>query len=186
MPYSTQLDAALALAADLHRTQTRKGSDIPYLTHLLAVAGFVGEFGGGEDEMIAAALHDAPEDQGGLETMNRIRSEFGDRVATIVEGCSERFDTPKPSWQDRKAEFIERFRSADHSVMLVVGADKLHNASTIIRDLRRFGDDIWDRFTGKRDGTLWYYGEIVQTIVDSEHHPDLSTELELVIQQMQT
>ena len=101
MTYSDRFTAAFELANHLHRDQRRKGSDVPYMTHLMGVASLVGEFGGGEDQMIAALLHDAVEDQGGHSTLERIRSRFGDTVAGYVEGCTDAYTEPKPPWESR-------------------------------------------------------------------------------------
>jgi (p)ppGpp synthase/HD superfamily hydrolase len=148
---------ALLYATRLHTNQLRKGSSIPYLTHLLSVSALVLENGGDEDQAIAALLHDAVEDQGGIKTLNEIKEKFGNRVAYIVEGCSDSFETPKPPWRKRKEAYIEHLQSADEDILLVSMADKLHNARSILSDLKSNGKDIWKRFTGGRNGTLWYY-----------------------------
>jgi (p)ppGpp synthase/HD superfamily hydrolase len=122
---------------------------IPYLAHLMSVAALVLEHGGDEDEAIAALLHDGPEDQGGRETLDRIRERFGDRVAEIVEGCSDTFEHPKPKWKPR-------------SVFLVSLADKVHNLRSIHADHRRIGGKVWERFSGRRKGTLWYYKKLLK------------------------
>ena len=101
-PYGERFEKALVYAARLHKDQRRKGSGIPYVTHLLAVAAIVGENGGTEDEVIAALLHDAPEDHGGRERLEDIRERFGDRVAEIVAGCTDTYEEPKPAWRQRK------------------------------------------------------------------------------------
>ena len=168
-----RLAAAFGLAAELHAAQTRKGSDIPYVTHLMAVAGLVGEYDGTEDDMIAALLHDAVEDQGGLETLEHIRKLFGDRVAESVEACSDAFEVPKPPWRERKERFITAVHSAPHGVKLIVAADKLHNMRTLIRDLRMHGPDVWLRFTKGEEGTLWYHREMVGALEAAWDHPIL-------------
>ncbi len=101
---SPQFDNALAYASQLHRDQARKGTQIPYVSHLLAVAAIVLEHGGTEDEAIAALLHDAVEDQGGAETRAVIRERFGENVAAIVDGCTDADITPKPPWKERKQD----------------------------------------------------------------------------------
>ncbi len=158
---------AFTFAWDLHRHQVRKGSDIPYLAHLMTVAALVLEHGGDEDEAIAALLHDGPEDQGGGETLDHIRRLFGHRVADIVEGCSDTFEKPKPPWRARKERYLDHLRETDSpSVFLVSMADKAHNLRSILNDYRRIGDDLWRRFTGKKDGTLWYYTELLKVYGD--------------------
>lgn len=163
MAYSKRLDDALLYAADVHRDQVRKGSGIPYVTHLIGVASIVGENGGSEDEVIAGLLHDAPEDHGGIERLEDIRERFGDRVAEIVAGCSDTYEEDKPEWWGRKEAHIAHLANAPESVRLVSAADKLHNARAILADLRVLGDGLWGRFTGGKDGTLWYYRELVKT-----------------------
>lgn len=148
---------ALQLAYQLHRSQKRKGSGIPYIGHLLAVTDLVLEDGGDEDQAIAALLHDAAEDQGGQPTLKLIRAEFGDRVADIVAACSDSTAILKPPWKARKEDYLRRLPAQPPEVLLVSLADKVHNARTILVDLQRQGDVIWQRFNGKKEGTLWYY-----------------------------
>jgi GTP pyrophosphokinase len=152
-----RFETALAFAARLHASQRRKGTDVPYVAHLLAVTALVLEHGGDEDEAIAALLHDAVEDQGGAATRDMIARLFGERVAAIVEGCSDTDVTPKPPWRPRKEAYIAHVRTASRSVRLVSAADKLHNARSTLTDLHAIGDEIWSRFTGGKEGTLWYY-----------------------------
>jgi len=112
-------DDALSFASNLHATQARKSTRIPYISHLLTVASLVLEAGGTEDEAIAALLHDGPEDQGGQETLDEIRRRFGDQVADVVLACSDTLgdvnDGPKPPWQERKTAYLEHLASADAS-----------------------------------------------------------------------
>jgi GTP pyrophosphokinase len=161
MPYGEKFEAALVYAARLHRDQTRKGSGIPYVNHLLAVAAIVGENGGTEEEVIAALMHDAPEDHGGRARLEEIRERFGDEVAEIVAGCTDTYEDPKPAWQPRKEAYVAHVRTASASVRLVSAADKLHNARAILADLRTSGEALWGRFTGGKEGTLWYYRALV-------------------------
>jgi (p)ppGpp synthase/HD superfamily hydrolase len=162
LPYGDKFEAALTYAARLHRDQTRKGANVPYATHLLAVASIVGESGGTEDEAIAALLHDAPEDRGGRERLEDIRKHFGNAVADIVDGCTDTYEDPKPDWRLRKEAYVAHVREAPAPVHLVSAADKLHNARSILADLRSLGDELWDRFTGGKEGTLWYYRALVE------------------------
>jgi len=164
MGYSERLDQALAFAARIHRDQVRKGSDVPYVTHLWAVASIVGEAGGSEDQVIAALLHDAIEDC--IDQIPDIREQiaqrFGEAVLEIVEGCTDTDKVPKPPWRPRKEAYLAHLRaqSPQADMLLVSLADKIHNAGSILRDHREVGDDIWERFNGKRDGTIWYYREV--------------------------
>jgi GTP pyrophosphokinase len=156
--------AAVALAARLHDGQVRKGTGVPYLSHPLGVASLVLEAGGTEAEAIAGLLHDTVEDQGGLGTLERIRAEFGDRVADIALACSDSTvedPSQKADWRVRKEAHLAHLASVDASTALVFAADKLHNTRSVVRDLQDQGDALWPRFKGGRDGTLWYYAESV-------------------------
>jgi len=154
---------AMAYAAEKHASQTRKASDIPYLGHLLSVAGYVIEAGGTETEAIAALLHDAAEDQGGEPTLAEIQQKFGVDVASIVAECSDTFETPKPPWRQRKQRYIDHLPAASDSAVLVSLADKLHNAHAILRDFRAHGDELWQRFSVKDpQDHLWYYRSLLE------------------------
>lgn len=107
--------------------------------------------------MVAALLHDAAEDQGELETLKEIRRRFGGAVAEIVAGCSDTFEQPKPAWKQRKEMYLEHLKHASDSVLLISCADKLHNIRCIVADQRQIGDQVWEKFTGGKMGTLWYY-----------------------------
>ncbi len=155
-----RFDAALAMAVDKHRDQFRKGGDIPYISHLIAVSGLVLENGGDEDQAIAGLLHDAVEDAGGLETLKEIREQFGDRVANIVWDCTDASENPKPPWKERKDTYVAKLPSKPPASLLVSLADKVHNARAIRDDYRELGDKLWDRFAGGKDGTIWYYREL--------------------------
>ena len=168
---SSRFEGALILATRLHTNQVRKGARIPYIAHLLAVTTLVLEDGGDEDQAIAALLHDAVEDQGGIETLDVIRRRFGVRVAHIVEGCSDSFEYPKPPWRERKVNYLRHLREADIDVLRVSLADKLHNACSILRDLQQHGDLIWERFKGGKDGTLWYYRSLVAIFHENDFSP---------------
>jgi GTP pyrophosphokinase len=169
---------ALCLAAELHKSQCRKASGVPYVSHVLAVASLVIEFGGNEDEVIAALLHDAAEDCGGEQTLDRIRREFGENVAEIVLGCSDTTDTPKPPWRTRKEAYLRHLAAANASVQLVAIADKLHNLKTTIREYALQGDDFWLHFRSGRAGMLWYFEELIHIFRDSSVPKLLFLELE--------
>jgi GTP pyrophosphokinase len=167
MNRSKDFESALKFASRLHAKQTRKGSDAPYISHLLAVAAIALEHGATEKEASAALLHDAVEDQGGQETLKEIRSRYGKRVARIVAACSDTDESPKPPWRDRKEAFVVRLRTEPYSVRLVVAADKLHNVRDVLRNYRIHGDDLWSQFKGGRGGTLWYYRAVVGALTDA-------------------
>ena len=159
---SDRFEQAFVLANRLHANQTRKGTRVPYMAHLLAVAGLVIENGGSEEEAIAALLHDALEDQGGVTTREEIRRRFGDEVVSIIDGCTDTNEAPKPPWRMRKEEYLTRLRKEpSDSVRLVSLADKVHNARTMIVDHAQIGEALWDRFKGGKAGTLWYYRSLV-------------------------
>ncbi len=155
--YSKKLSRAFDLAAELHQGQVRKGSGEPYLSHVTAVASLVMRYGGNEDETAGAFLHDTAEDCGGESTLSLIRNELGPEIEAVVRGCSDSFTTPKPPWKERKSFFINSLPSASSSVILVSNCDKIHNLGTILDDYRTYGEDLWKRFQGKKEGTLWYY-----------------------------
>jgi (p)ppGpp synthase/HD superfamily hydrolase len=172
MQLTERFKDALLCATDLHADQQRKGSGIPYVAHLLGVASLVLEYGGTEDETIAALLHDAVEDQGGPVTRKLIADRFGETVARIVDGCTDSDTIPKPPWRDRKEAYIAHLGSASQSVLLVSSCDKLYNARTILADYRVMGDDLWERFKGgKKEGTLWYYQALVAAYKKTGSHP---------------
>ena len=158
---TVRFQEALRYATKLHADQLRKGTSVPYVAHLLSVAGIVLDYGGREDEAIAALLHDSIEDQGGAETGEEIRARFGDAVFEIVTGCSDTIGRPKPPWRERKEAYLAHIVHASPSVLLVSAADKLHNARSILMDYRTEGEALWTRFKGDRVGTLWYYRALV-------------------------
>lgn len=161
---------ALDYAFELHASQFRKGTGVPYVSHLLGVTGLVLEDNGDEDEAIAALLHDAVEDQGGAPTLAAIRERFGDRVAEIVSGCSDTDQFPKPPWEERKRAYLLHLEQAGSSVLKVSLADKIHNARDILIAYHVHGPEIWKRFRGGRDGTIWYLRQLV--CVFRERRPD--------------
>ncbi|WP_086737006.1 HD domain-containing protein [Erythrobacter colymbi] len=157
-PFLTdRFDDALAYVSRLHRAQTRKGSGIPYVSHLLAVAAIALENGADEDQAIAALLHDAVEDQGGLAQLEAIRARYGAGVAQIVADCTDAHEDPKPAWHPRKEAYIASLAHKPARSLAVSFADKTHNAAAINADLRAHGAVVWSRFTGGKGGTLWYY-----------------------------
>ena len=156
-----RFEDALIYSNKLHAGQLRKGSQVPYIAHLLGVAGLVLEDGGDEDEAIAALLHDAVEDQGGLGTLNEIRMRYGSRVAEIVLSVSDAYEDPKPPWRERKEDYIASIRTADLSAIRVSLADKVYNARATLMDIEQDGESGWSRFNGGKDGTLWYYHQLI-------------------------
>jgi (p)ppGpp synthase/HD superfamily hydrolase len=184
LAYGEKFENALIYATQLHRDQTRKGSEVPYITHLLIVAAIVGENDGTENEVVAALLHDAPEDQGGKDRLEDIRARYGDEVAEIVDGCTDTYEDPKPEWRPRKEAYVAHVAEAPPSVRLVSAADKLHNARSILADLRAVGNELWDRFTGGREGTLWYYRALVEAYAGVGSNP-IVEELDRVVREIE-
>lgn len=184
MELSTRFEEALVFATRLHAQQVRKGSGIPYISHLLAVAAIVLEHGGNENEAIAALLHDAIEDQGGDATRQEIRQRFGEEVVEIVNGCSDADTTPKPPWRARKEAYIKHLQTATPSILLVSAADKLHNTRSILGDYRVVGEDVWLRFKAGKEGTLWYYHALLDVYKTRGITP-LIAELERVVHELE-
>jgi GTP pyrophosphokinase len=173
-PLSPRFDEALGYAATLHRDQARKGTQTPYVAHLLGVASLVLEHGGTEDEAIAALLHDSIEDQG-IEHAPDIQRRFGPAVYAIVAGCSDAAvskGAEKPPWRARKEAYVAHVRGAGPSTRLVSAADKLHNARAVLSDYRELGEKLWDRFRGGRD-SLWYYRALVTAFREGEQSAGL-------------
>jgi (p)ppGpp synthase/HD superfamily hydrolase len=181
---SSRFEEALVYATQLHATQLRKATPIPYIAHLLGVVAIVLEHGGDEDEAIAALLHDAIEDQGGAATREEIRRRFGQRVTAIVDGCTDTDLSPKPPWRARKESYIAHVREADASVRLVSAADKLFNVRSLARDYRQLGESLWSRFNGGRNGTLWYYRELVDAFRAAGNSP-LVEELDRAVDELE-
>jgi (p)ppGpp synthase/HD superfamily hydrolase len=173
----TKFDEALSLAMDLHREQTRKETPVPYMAHLMAVAGIVLEANAYheldhiEDVAIGALLHDAIEDQGHQIDLERIREMFGDTVHRIVLECSDAIireeGEEKPPWRERKEAYLMAIAKKSQETLLVSCADKLHNARSILFDFDRIGDRIWDRFTASKEETIWYYTELARAFEDT-------------------
>lgn len=162
-----KFDEALALASELHREQIRKDAPIPYISHLMAVAGIVLEANAYhpmdnlEDVAVGALLHDVIEDQGHKIDLDQIKERFGETVQRIVSECSDAIVTTegeqKLPWKDRKTKYLANIQSKSKETLLVSCADKLHNARCILFDFDRIGDRVWDRFNAGKEGTVWYY-----------------------------
>lgn len=157
-----RFEDALLYATRLHANQMRKRSSVPYVAHLLGVTSLVLEDGGSEDEAIAALLHDAVEDQGGLETLEEIRIRYGSAVADMVLEVSDSKSEPKPPWQQRKQAYIASIQNASPAAIRISLADKVYNARSILRDVRETGESAWNKFNGGKEGTLWYYEQLIQ------------------------
>lgn len=186
-----RMGRAMTYADELHKTQTRKGTDIPYLSHLLGVTSLVLEEGGSEDEAIGALLHDAAEDQGGEETLAEIQQRFGPAVAGIVRGCSDTLVSDrvrKPPWRERKEAYLAHLSATKNSSALLVSlADKLHNARSIRRDLRdpAVGASVFERFSTTPSETLWYYRALADTFVRLQPEWPMAKELARTVEEIE-
>ena len=166
---------AVKYATELHKDQTRKSTDITYISHSLGVASLILEAGGDEDQAIGGLLHDIAEDCGGEPRLKEIKAKFGDRVEAIVRGCSDSLvpiDAEKAHWDIRKAAHIKHLKHADMDILIVTAADKTHNARAIATDLLDVGDKVWERFNADRKEILWYYNE-VYAVLDGKVPPKL-------------
>ena len=169
---------AVAYASQLHEGQTRKGTNIPYISHLLGVSSLVLEALGDEEQAIGALLHDAAEDCGGESRLVEIESLYGERVAGIVRGCSDSLSEDpdeKDDWMKRKEAYLKHLAQADADVVLVSAADKLHNARSLWTDIQRDGTDTMKRFNESGARTAWYYVEIAQILVDKQVPSEILT-----------
>ncbi len=174
------LGKALAFAVRLHGKQKRKLGGAPYVSHLLNVAGLVAQYGGRQDEVVAALLHDAVEDQGGLETRDEIEKRFGSHVADLVLAVSDSFEEPRPPWRERKEAFIRRLQeSVSLEALRIVLCDKLDNLRSLVAAIRIGDDDTWKAMKGGREGTLWYHREVIRA---AQTHQN-SSEIQHLIEQ---
>jgi (p)ppGpp synthase/HD superfamily hydrolase len=179
MATTSKLADAVAYAIAAHAGQVRKTTSIPYYSHLLAVTALVLEHGGDEDTAVAAMLHDVVEDAGGRPRLADVRARFGDVVARIVEGCTDTDSVPKPPWRPRKEAYLAHLADEPAAVQLVSAADKLHNARSLLADHYEIGAALWTRFSGGREGTLWYYRTLVGSYTKAP--PPLVRELDRVV-----
>lgn len=177
--YTTRVDDALALVASAFREKRRKGRTIPYLAHLLWVAGAVADHGGDEDLFVAALLHDYLEDIPGASEVE-VRTRFGDRVADVVVACSDTVVRPKPPWSERKGLFLRRIPTMDAGARLVLGCDKLHNGLSLLRDLEAEGPATLERFNAPAVATLWYFRRVAFHLGQGWEHP-VHRELDAVV-----
>ena len=185
MELSNQFEEALIYATRAHGNQTRKKTGIPFIAHILGVTAIALEYGANETEAIGALLHDTVEDCGGAERLRDIREKFGDEVARIVDGCTDTYEAPKPPWLERKRAYVEHLKDSDSSIRLVSASDKLHNTRAILAELRRSGLEVFDRFAGKKEGTLWYYSTLVTAFCKYGDHSDLIDELDRVVTEIE-
>lgn len=185
-----RFDVALQFASGLHHQQARKGEGVtvPYIAHLMAVCALVLEAGGDEDQAIAALLHDAVEDQGGISTLNTIRHLFGDRVADAVEACSDSTvadSKKKPPWRQRKEKYLAHLRrTTNQDALVIAAADKLHNARAMLSDYRVHRAKLWLRFNAPKEDQLWFYDTLVDTLRQTTVSELLVGELERTVREL--
>ena len=158
---------------------TRKGSGAPYITHLFSVSALVGEYGGDEEQMIAALLHDWLEDIDGS-SITELSDRYGAKVARIVLACSDTLSRPKPPWQERKERHLAHLCVQNQEVKLVAAADKLHNATCLLHDVRADGDVAFDCFNAPKDKVLWYYRAMCTALSENWEHAILRRLLQVV------
>jgi GTP pyrophosphokinase len=176
---------AFLFAAEKHSGQTRKASTIPYIAHLMGVTSLVLEAGGDEDLAIAALLHDVVEDCGGAPMLKEVRRRFGQRVAKIVDGCTDADTDPKPPWRERKQNYLRHLKTADADTRLVSAADKLNNVRSILSDYRALGESVWSRFNGGREGTLWYYRSLLEIFLQHDRNR-ITRDFELAVTELES
>ena len=167
---SLRFDNALQLAHEIHRHQVRKDGTVPFIAHVLGVASIVLDYGGTEEQAIAALLHDTLEDAdpqawptGALE--RQLEARFGPAVLAIVRDCTDTTEHPKPNWLGRKLAYVQHVAQAPESSLLVSAADKLHNVRGIARGYADVGDEVWSRFKATRAQTLGYYRGLADIFV---------------------
>lgn len=184
-----KFEEALLFAAQTQDGDLRKGTEIPYVSHLLSVCAVVLEDGGDEDEAIAALLHDTLEDHPEKVTASDLARRFGTRVADLVVQCT---DTPpdyeggpKAPWQGRKDACVERIREETYPLCRVALADKLHNTRSIVLDHRRFGDAIWKRFKAPKADQLLYHRALVEAFREAGAPDYLVGELDSLVRELE-
>jgi (p)ppGpp synthase/HD superfamily hydrolase len=183
---SKQFEKALVYATRIHGGQLRKKTRIPYIAHILGVSDIAMEYGANETEAIAALLHDAVEDCGGAKRLRDIERKFGKAVAKIVDGCTDTYEFPKPPWLERKKVYVAHVRRAPVSTKLVSASDKLHNIRACLMTYRQEGEKLWARFSGGKDGTLWYYRALVSAFGDNERIHPLIQEIDRTLTELES
>ena len=186
MKLSPQFGKALLYAARIHGGQLRKKTKIPYIAHILGVAAIAMEYGANETEAIAALLHDAVEDCGGAKRLRDIERKFGKAVAKIVDGCTDTDQIPKPYWLERKKNYVAHVRHAPVSTKLVSASDKLHNIRAILMNYREEGEKLWSRFSGGKQGALWYYRALVNAFGRARRIRPLVQEIDRVLTELES
>lgn len=188
-PLSDRFLEALAFAHHVHGDDTRKGTAVPYVAHLLSVCGTVLADGGDEDEAIAALLHDTLEDHAETVSRDELQRRFGERVLALIEVCT---DTPadyrggpKPPWRERKTTYLERVRRTPAADLRVSVADKLDNTRAALADYREVGESLWLRYNAGREAQLWYFRSIVGGFREAGVRGRLVDELDRTVSELE-
>jgi (p)ppGpp synthase/HD superfamily hydrolase len=175
---------ALLYASRLHGGKLRKKTKIPDIGHILGVTAIALEYGATETEAIGALLHDAAEDGGGMKRLRDIRQKFGDAAAKIVDGCTDSYAEPKPSWIERKRDYVRHVGKASSSTQLVSASDKLQNVRSLLRNFREEGNQLWKRYDSGKQGALWYYRALTNAFRAKRIKP-LVKELDRVLKELE-
>jgi (p)ppGpp synthase/HD superfamily hydrolase len=183
MKLGPKFEEAFTLAFDLHQNQKRKGSPVPYVAHLLGVSALVMDYGGDEEQAVAALLHDTLEDHGDKITLEDIKAKFGERVALIVDFATDGIKGNKLPWKERKSKFIDKIKGSPTDLRLVVACDKLHNLRSIKRSLRMDGESAWDVFSAPKAESQWWYREVVKALSHEWDHV-ICIELDNLVQDL--
>jgi (p)ppGpp synthase/HD superfamily hydrolase len=174
---------ALGYAARVHAGQRKHSDGQPYIAHLLRVTGLVMEDGGSENEAIAALLHDAAEDQGGLGRLAEIRRRYGEPVARLVNECTDSYLESKPPWRERKERYVNELGDSSSGALRISQADKLDNVRALLRDYGIQGEDLWSRAGKRREDLLWYYDELAKRFAELRPGP-LADELSRTVKEL--
>lgn len=180
-----RLYEALSYTFELFGRDSRKGSSVPVMAHLLSVCALVQQDGGSEDEAIAGLLHDALEDKPDETSEDEIRQRFGEDVARMVRTATdtprEWVGGPKPAWKQRKQGYIDRVATEAPALLRPTVADKIDNVRAILADQRRIGDDFWARFKAGKEEQLWYYSACFQAYEKAGASPELLKQLKVLV-----
>jgi (p)ppGpp synthase/HD superfamily hydrolase len=179
---------AVSLAEEVHGRQRRTGTEVPYMAHLLVVTGLVIEDGGDEDEAVAAMLHDSVEEGGGPQMLDRIKRQFGPRVAAVVEACSDTVEENEDeTWIERKRRYLEHLPEIkDDAALRVSLADKVQNVRSLVREYREASDAVWERSSEKSpDEQLWYYHRLLDFFRSGRPGP-LTEDLARAVEELDT
>lgn len=181
---------ALTCAVRVHDGQKRKGTEIPYVSHVLSVCALVLEDGGDEDEAIAALLHDTLEDCPDEVTASDLARRFGAPVAALVLACTDTppdyTGGPKAEWPVRKAAYVTQIRAEKYPLCRIALADKLHNTRAMVLDQHRYGDEVWKRFNATKEQELKYHRALVEAFREAEAPDYLVAELDSLVRELET